>query len=254
MGIDQFEVKSVRIQIRGAYRNARLTMPAVQKETVPAIVFVHGSGNGDAFAFGREAERFAEHGVAFLSVDKVTDYYNGLRRNYNRLADDAAEAATWLGSQPGIDAAHIGLLGISEGCWVATSCAARHPVIIDFVILESAAVVTPADQMMYCVREETKHLSLPVRTLKVAGMKVVTYLCDYRHFDSAPLLASMWQPIFAVWGGADIVVPVDQALSTLKTHTSSLLTTRIVNGERHYLDPELNWLDEVAHWIHGRRV
>lgn len=238
------------IPIRDASRAARLTLPRDGAEVVPAIVFVHGSGTSDETAFQREAERFAERGIAFLTVAKVMDGYTSTRRDYASLANDVAQAAAWLRSHPGIDPERIGLIGISEGGWVATIAAAAYPEYFGFLILESAAVVSPGEQMHYHHRSKTREAALFVRLMHELTARITVRLCNYRNFDSAPWLATISQPIYAVWGADDRTIPISRANAHLRKLAGGRVTMRIIRGQGHYLNPDLPWLDEIATWVH----
>jgi uncharacterized protein len=115
---------------------------------VPLIVFVHGSGPETRSASLFLADYFAHHGVAAFAYDKrgagesTGDWKHA---SFETLAGDVEVVAKFLSTQPGIDAHRIGLMGSSQGGWIAPM-AALHLPDIAFVIVKSAAAVTPEQQ------------------------------------------------------------------------------------------------------------
>jgi pimeloyl-ACP methyl ester carboxylesterase len=123
----------------------------------PAVVLVAGSGPNtrDEPILGHKpflvlADYLTRHGVAVLRYDKrgvggsSGDYAAATSQDF---ADDAAAAAAWLRRQPSIDAAHVGLIGHSEGGIIAPMVAARDPKIA-FVVLLAGSGVNGADLLL----------------------------------------------------------------------------------------------------------
>lgn len=110
-----------------------LAMPAETSEPVGVVVFLHGDGPVEATndGFYRPIwEALAEAGYASLSWSKRGiggSAGNWLDQNMHDRAVEAAEAITWLRTQPGIDAARIGLWAASQGGWVFPEVANTVP-------------------------------------------------------------------------------------------------------------------------------
>jgi len=124
-----------------------LLMPA-GSATVPAVVFLHGSG-----AEGRWASRFlamqlATHGIAAMIYDKRgvgQSTGNWRQATPDDLARDAAAAVARLRQEPGIDPRRIGLHGHSQGGTLAPLVAAQAPDVA--FIIASAAAGLPMDSV-----------------------------------------------------------------------------------------------------------
>ena len=91
----------------------------------PAVVLVAGAGATTRDDLADEAEALARGGLVVLTYDKRRAGYPVLRRDYERLADDALAALDVVARQPAVDPERVGLLGFSEGGWVVPLAAER---------------------------------------------------------------------------------------------------------------------------------
>jgi hypothetical protein len=94
----------------------------------PAVVLVHGSREGDRYGALMHAAFLLRHGVALLAYDKRGVGGSGgdwRTASIPQLAGDAEQAVQWLKSRAEIDPGQIGVLGLSEGGWVAPLAATR---------------------------------------------------------------------------------------------------------------------------------
>jgi alpha-beta hydrolase superfamily lysophospholipase len=118
-----------------------------------AIVLVHGSGPEPRQEYRFYARRFARAGLVALAYDKRGSGASGgdsSTASYQQLAADAVGAVKMLRSRPEVDAARVGIWGLSEGEWVGTLAAVQSTPA--FLVLVSPSAMTPSDQ----VRHETR--------------------------------------------------------------------------------------------------
>jgi hypothetical protein len=112
----------------------------------PAVVLVHGSGDQSAIESFHAPDFFAPNGVATLVFDK-----RGTGRSagtytfdFERLAADVVSAVDTIAERPEIDPRRIGLVGYSQGGWVAPLAASMsrrvHFVVVGYGMVESPAV------------------------------------------------------------------------------------------------------------------
>lgn len=130
------------------------------------VVFLHGTGWPTREFFRAHCAAFAGAGVAAFAFDRRGHGASGgvPVMELATLAADAAAACTALRAQPGIDPARVGLLGYSNGAWVATKAAARDPA-LGFLILTGAAAVTQADAEVYRRTRELRDRGICEATL-----------------------------------------------------------------------------------------
>lgn len=115
-------------------------------DSLPGVVFLHGSGAEGRWASHYLAAQFANHGVAALIFDKrgvggsSGDWH---RMTTDDLAADGAAAVARLRQEPRIDPRRIGLHGHSQGGTLAPLIAARSTGVA--FIIGSAAAGVPTD-------------------------------------------------------------------------------------------------------------
>ena len=141
---------------------AQLTLPALGDGPFPAVLLIHGSGEGDmdgyvppelsgtqegARIFLQIAEYLSERGFVVLRYDKrgigenatIIDaniFGNATVQSFQR---DAEVALDVLMQQPEVDRGNITLLGISEGTTIAPRIAADRPDDVKNIVLMSTA-------------------------------------------------------------------------------------------------------------------
>lgn len=119
----------------------------------PAAVVIQGSGDSDrtnpwAASIARELTFM---GIAVLLTDKRgcgASQGDWLRADFEELAQDALAGVTYLRGRDDIDAERIGLVGLSQGGWIAPIAAARSDRVA-FVISVSGAAVSFAEQVTH---------------------------------------------------------------------------------------------------------
>lgn len=121
-----------------------LTVPAVHGP-FPAVVLITGSGAQDRDEarpnhrpFLVLADHLTRRGIGVLRCDdrgfarSTGDFVSATSADF--AVDTQAEAA-WLRARSGVDAAHVGLIGHSEGGMIAPMVAARDPKIAFIVLM-----------------------------------------------------------------------------------------------------------------------
>jgi uncharacterized protein len=224
----------------------------------PAVVWVHGSGpaSRDEGVIPVIRDQFTAEGIAVLSYDKPgvggsTGAWTAQR--FEDRAGEALAAARFLRSRPEIDSRAVGLLGGSQGGWVAPLAATMGEVA--FVIAVSGPGMTPAVQELYRVEhelrddgfgeEEVGHALALTRAcqadlragrptvqvleaarafeaepwfgrllLHEATPELLEFIRGIQDFDPVPVLERVRCPLLGIWGARDLLVPAHHSLAT----------------------------------------
>ncbi|HEX7051134.1 MAG TPA: alpha/beta fold hydrolase [Longimicrobiales bacterium] len=153
---EQVEIEASGIRLAGT-----LTLPPAAGP-VAAVVLISGSGAQDrdeAMAGHRPflvlADRLARSGVAVLRMDDRgvggstgSTFGTTLRER----AADVLAMVRFLAARPEVDPERIGLLGHSEGGWVAPLAATQAPDEIAFLVLLAGPAQSPRDNVLSAQR------------------------------------------------------------------------------------------------------
>lgn len=118
----------------------------------PVVVGIHGSGPSERRYFRWHGRLFARNEIAFLAPDKRGSGESGgetYSGGYDLYAEDVEAAVRFLRTRDDIDPRAVGLLGHSEGGWVAPLASARLEPRPVFIIVISTTSLTPAEQVIY---------------------------------------------------------------------------------------------------------
>jgi pimeloyl-ACP methyl ester carboxylesterase len=159
-----YSVREVSFESEGARLFATVLMPASGKAKA-AVTMIHGSGEShrDNMWYQYQADCLAKRGVAVLLPDKRgCGKSKGDWRTvgFDVLARDATAGLQVLCRQPGVSKRRAGLVGLSQGGWVAPLAASQSR-LVRFVVSVSAAAVTPGKQVRHEVRNSLVAARLP---------------------------------------------------------------------------------------------
>ncbi|MEU4769185.1 alpha/beta hydrolase [Actinosynnema sp. NPDC023794] len=181
----------------------------------PAVVMVHGSGRVSRDGYRQEAEAFARSGIVTLIYDKRPKRSKS-DVDFELLAEDALAALRALKTRPGVDPARTGLWGVSEGGWVAPIAAAESADVA-FVVTVGAPGTAPERQQSWNLVNRLAAAGVSgslVDTVSrtTLGLIVGAGLFPESGYDPAPVLARVTQPVLALWGDLDRVIPGAESL------------------------------------------
>ena len=144
----------------------------------PAIVLVHGSGPENRNYVLPFARFLVRRGMAVLAYDKrgvggsTGDWQAA---SFEDLAADATAAVDYLAKRPDIDAAQIGLLGISQAGWIMPIAAVRKKEIA-FLISISGPGVPGAETTIDQARNEMSAAGMPAGVVaEIADLMKLQY-------------------------------------------------------------------------------
>jgi len=210
-----------------------------------AVVLLHGSGPDTRSPYVPDAKMLQRAGIAAFVYDKRgtgTSTGNWQTSSLDDLIADALAGLHTLQIQPEVDPAKVGILGSSQGAWLAPFAASRDDQVA-FIIQVTGSGTPLANQEMWDDGNSLKQLGFSDRAI-ATEMKALHMLYSGRdlirkgilplgdlwfvYYDSYLDPVSVWPnvnvPALVLYGGMDTTVPTKSSLeivSGLLNHPSS---------------------------------
>ncbi|HST15616.1 MAG TPA: alpha/beta hydrolase [Gaiellaceae bacterium] len=209
----------VRFRSGDAVLSGTLTLPP-SRGPHAAVAFVTGSGETTRSYLPDLQALLIRNDVAVLAYDKrgigqSGGHYPGespTASTIDVLARDASAAVRFLGQQPEIDRARIGLAGHSQAGWIMPLAASRTPA-ARFLVAFSGPVVTADETDLY--QSLTGQGERPQRQTDAAIDAAV--IAAGRHgVDPMPWIRQLHIPALWVFGGRDEHVPTRLSVARLE--------------------------------------
>ncbi|MFN2445423.1 MAG: alpha/beta hydrolase family protein [Vicinamibacterales bacterium] len=233
--------EAIRIAATGFNLAGTVTKPPDAREPLPALVLIGGAGPTDRDGFaagipvvGQIAGDLVRAGFLVVRYDKRGVGQSGGRAEAATLTDyaeDVRSVITWLRDRDDVDDRRIGLVGHSEGAWVAMLAASRDDR-VSAMALVAAAASTGAELVLEQQRHVLERLkaSEPEAEEKVALQKQINeaaltgkgwdqvpaevraqaetpWFQSFLAFDPAKVMKDVDQPVLIVHGALDAQVP-----------------------------------------------
>ena len=191
------------------------------------MVIIHGSGPSrrDSRWYLSTAANLQAHGVAVLLPDK-----RGCERSegewvgasFEELATDSCSAVNFIRTQSIFVPSTVGLIGMSQGGWIAP-IVANECEGVEFVVSMSGAAVTTEDQLVYEEQNNISHYTYGFIARLVAPwsakrLQQMDHIAAYMGFDPIPYWQTVDVPVLFAFGGADENVPVRASIDRLQEH------------------------------------
>lgn len=217
----------------------------------PAAVIIHGSGTSmrNNAWYLTLTQHLQDNGIAVLLPDKRgSEKSQGSWRtaSFEDLATDTLAAIEFLKGQDTVAISDIGVIGMSQGGWIAPIVANRAPDIA-FLVSFVGAAVTPQEQLLYEENHNLKQMGfLPGISNLIAYMSTI-YIKNFgqkefwdavRGFDPLPHWEQITVDSLALFGGDDTNVPSVESVANLRALKNPRIQVRIYGGSSHALaDP-----------------
>jgi dipeptidyl aminopeptidase/acylaminoacyl peptidase len=216
----------------------------------PAIVLVHGSGRVTADAqIAGFANRLTGAGFAVYAYDKrgvgrsAGEYTNvgvsNSERMFDLLAGDALAAVDRLRARRDIDPARVGLMGVSQGGWIAPLAASRSRH-VRFVVTVSGPAVSVGEEIAYSRLAGADPGSLQGLSDAEIEKRMKEFVGPHGYIPE-PVLKKLTVPSFWILGDRDRSIPLGRTvavLTSLKNVERRPITMHVVPGVDHGLrDP-----------------
>ena len=213
----------------------------------PVAVIIHGSGTSqrDSKWYLSVTKYLQENGVAVLLPDKRgSEKSSGDWRTatFDDLAEDTVSAIEFIKSQEHFDYSRIGVVGMSQGGWIAPLVATKSDDVA-FAVSMSGAGVTTDEQLLY---EEVHNiiqmgtypfvakLIAPIATRNIQQMDFWQPIAGY---DPLPYWEQVAVPCFAALGENDTNVPVEESVARFESLENEMLIKVYPGGGHGITDP-----------------
>jgi dienelactone hydrolase len=239
----------------------------------PAAVVIHGSGTSrrDNGWYLTLTKHLQDNGIVVLLPDKRgSNKSEGDWRtsSFEDLATDTLAAIEHLRAQQSVPLSGFGVIGMSQGGWIAPIVASQEDGLA-FLVSMVGSVVTPREQLLYEENYNLRQLGfLPgvSNALAYAGYANVRYLAQPQLYnlivDYDPL--PHWQNIsidsLVLFGADDTNVPSTESTKRLAKLDNPHIRVEVYQGSGHALEspPEQgnsiirkDVLNEISGFIHG---
>jgi len=218
----------------GTVMLAGTLLTPLEKNPAPAIIIIPGSGaatrNGSWNMYRNIAEYLVQHGIAVLIHDKrgvggsTGDWES---ETFDERAQDVAAMVKYLQSRPEINPNRIGLIGHSQGAYIAPLVVAKYSSEVKFVVMLAGSGQKVWDQVLTNERAESlgnglsetevnekvtslesqlqfiRKVQSPCRALKAH------YLCFVLDYDPTSALEKLTIPTLAIYAELDTQVLSD---------------------------------------------
>lgn len=267
-----YETREVRFE-SGAIELAGLLYLPSTPGPHPAVAFIHGSGSSsrDGFWYLTPADYLARNGVAVLLPDKRGSGKSGgewHKTSFDDYASDALAAVALLSAETEVDSDRIGLVGFSQGGWIAPLAASRSANVA-FVVTVSGSSVSPSEQVKYEVGRDIANAGAPDFAANMlaplfarrAKMSRKLWWQLNGSFDPIPLWQDWGGPTLMFFGEADQNVDVFRSLAVLQrsgltrrenfsTQVFPNLGHGLIREDSGWIEPE--FLRSMAQFVRDR--
>lgn len=191
----------------------------------PTAIIIHGSGtsNRNSVWYLSVAKHLQDNGIAVLLPDKRgSEKSEGewVGANFEELATDTLSAIEFVKDQQIFEVSTIGLIGMSQGGWIAPVVATKTDD-LSFVVSMAGAAVTTDEQLLY---EEINNIApytyrfiaKLIAPITTNNLKQKKHISAFMGFDPIPYWKDVHAPLFFAFGENDESVPVDASIERLR--------------------------------------
>jgi dienelactone hydrolase len=215
----------------------------------PAAVVIHGSGTSrrDNGWYLKLTKHLQDSGIVVLLPDKRgSEKSEGDWRTagFDDLATDTHAAIEYLREQRSVPLSGIGVIGMSQGGWIAPLVASQQDDLA-FLVSIVGSVVTPREQLLYEENHNLRQMGfLPgiSNLLAYVGSANVRYIAQpqlYKlivDYDPLPYWESVSVDSLALFGADDTNVPSAESARRLKSLSNPHIHVKVYDGSGHALE------------------
>ncbi|MDJ0814185.1 MAG: alpha/beta fold hydrolase [Woeseiaceae bacterium] len=212
----------------------------------PAAVIIHGSGtsNRQNRWYLTLTKHLQDNGIAVLLPDKRgSEQSSGDWRSadFEQLATDTLAAVDFMHSQEIVPLSAIGVIGMSQGGWIAP-IVARETDDLAFVVSMVGSTVTPKEQLLFEEDHNIRQMGfLPgvsygialISTQHIRRVRMPEFYDAVGDYDPIPLWSKMDVPALAIFGRDDTNVPSERSAARLEALGRDSLQIIMFDGSGH---------------------
>jgi dipeptidyl aminopeptidase/acylaminoacyl peptidase len=269
IGPDLSELEYSEIFFKNRYEDLRLSgMLFLPKNAKPffAVIIIHGSGTSrrNSVWYLSVANHLQQNGIAVLLPDKRgSEKSEGewVGASFEQLATDTLSAVEYVKNPQTFKYSSIGVIGMSQGGWIAPIVATKSDD-VSFVVSMTDAAVTTDEQLLH---EEINNIAkytyawiakliAPITTNK---LKQNDHIRAHVGFDPIPYWKRIHVPVIFAFGENDENVPVDAAIDRLNENGLNLFYIKTYAKGGHAIrDIQTNkvngeYLNDLVEFING---
>ncbi len=220
----------------------------------PTAVMIHGSGTSErnSRVYLGIAEYLQANGIAVLLPDKrgcEKSEGDWIGASIEELATDTLSAVEFIKTEEMFEYSTIGLIGFSQGGWIAPVAAAKSDD-VSFVVSVSGNAVTTDEQFYYEASTDFEQYTYKfivkiITPIYARNAKQMEHLSALYPFDPIPYWKDVHVPVFFAFGEDDPHTAVEESINRL--HENNLNQFRIKvypDGQHAILGAQTNELSE----------
>jgi len=211
-----------------------------------AVVIIHGSGTStrDSRWYLTLTRYLQERGVVVLLPDKRGSEKSGgnwRSASFEDLATDTVAAVRYVAEQDAADVAGIGIIGMSQGGWIAPLVADLSDD-VKFVVSLAGAAVTPEEQLLYEEDFNLQQMGFLPGISKMIALLSTTYIRKVAQpafwdavgdFDPLPYWERLDIDALVLLGDQDTNVPSAESAARLQALDNPKIDIRMYEGSGH---------------------
>jgi dienelactone hydrolase len=215
----------------------------------PAAVIIHGSGisRRDNGWYLTLTKFLQDNGVVVLLPDKRGSEKSGgdwRTASFEDLATDTLAAMGYLRTQDSVEVTTLGIVGMSQGGWIAPIAAAQSDD-VDFIVSMVGSAVTPEKQLAYEENHNLRQMGFLPGVSNVVSWLSTAWLTNVAQrdfwsaidrFDPLPYWEAVDVGTLVLYGGNDTNVPSRESAARLHDLRKPNIRVRIYNGSGHALE------------------
>ena len=232
----------------------------------PTAIIIHGSGSSrrNRVLYLSLAKHLQENSIAVLLPDKrgcekSEGEWEGA--SLEELATDTLSAIEFVKDQQMFEYSTIGLIGFSQGGWIAPVAAVKSND-VSFVVSMSGAAVTTDEQLVYgeinnIAPYTYTFIARIIAPITANKLKKKDHLKALYPFDPIPYWKDVRVPVFFAFGENDEDVPVEASISRLRENNLNHFDVKTYAGGGHGIrDIQTNevsaeYLQDLVRYING---